>query len=132
MYKSARFRLRVRYNECDPLGVVFNANYLLYADIAINELWREHVGGYESMMEGGLDLAVVEANLRYFQPLRFDEEVDLVSTVTHIGNKSMVTAVAMNLGEDEVATATLTHVCVDSGSKESRPIPESVRSALAA
>ncbi|MGA7396312.1 MAG: thioesterase family protein [Solirubrobacterales bacterium] len=130
MYKSATHRLRVRYNECDPLGVVFNANYLLYADIAINELWREHVGGYESMMESGLDLAVVEANLRYFKPLRFDEEVDLVSTVTHIGNKSMVTEVAMKLGDDEVATASLTHVCVTSDSTESRPVPESVRQAL--
>jgi len=100
MYKSATTALRVRYNECDPLGVVFNANYLVYADLAINELWREHLGGYESMMEDGLDLAVVEANLRYFKPLRFDEEVDLVSTVTHIGNKSMVTEVAMKLGEE--------------------------------
>ena len=132
MYKSATTALRVRYNECDPLGVVFNANYLVYADLAINELWREHLGGYESMMEDGLDLAVVEANLRYFKPLRFDEEVDLVSTVTHIGNKSMVTEVAMKLGEEEVAAAALTHVCVDSGSKESRSIPDSVRNALTA
>ncbi|MGB0121182.1 MAG: hotdog domain-containing protein, partial [Solirubrobacterales bacterium] len=76
--------------------------------------------------------AVVEANLRYFKPLRFDDEVDLVSTVTHIGNKSMVTEVAMKLGDDEIATASLTHVCVTSDSTESRPVPESVRQALTA
>jgi len=34
-----RHRLRVRYNECDPQGVVFNANYLTF-DITITELWR--------------------------------------------------------------------------------------------
>ena len=132
MYKSASHTLRVRYNECDPLGVVFNANFLVYADIAINELWREHVGGYESMMEVGLDLAVVEANLRYFKPLRFDEVIELEATVTHIGNKSMSTDVAMRIAGDEVATATLTHVCVDSASKESRPVPDSIRNALTA
>jgi acyl-CoA thioesterase FadM len=25
--------LRVRYGECDPQGIVFNANYLLYFDV---------------------------------------------------------------------------------------------------
>ena len=39
----AEFRhpIRVRYNECDPQGHVFNANYLAYFDIAMTELWRE-------------------------------------------------------------------------------------------
>ncbi len=32
--------LRVRYGECDPQGIVFNANYLLYFDVAFTELWR--------------------------------------------------------------------------------------------
>ncbi len=36
--------LRVRYGECDPQGIVFNANYLLYFDVAFTELWREAVG----------------------------------------------------------------------------------------
>ena len=33
--------LRVRYGECDPQGIVFNANYLLYFDVAFTEYWRE-------------------------------------------------------------------------------------------
>ena len=28
-------RLRVRYGECDAQGVVFNANYLMYFDVAL-------------------------------------------------------------------------------------------------
>ena len=39
-----RHRLRVRYHECDPQGIVFNANYLAYADIAITELYRDAFG----------------------------------------------------------------------------------------
>ena len=30
----------MRYGECDPQGIVFNANYLLYFDVAFTELWR--------------------------------------------------------------------------------------------
>ena len=58
-----RHRLRVRYNECDPQGVVFNANYLTYFDITITELWRE-LGGYQPMVEAGVDLVVAEAEAR--------------------------------------------------------------------
>jgi len=31
-----RHQLRVRFNECDPQGVVFNANYLVYFDVALS------------------------------------------------------------------------------------------------
>ncbi|MGK2954176.1 MAG: acyl-CoA thioesterase [Solirubrobacterales bacterium] len=132
MYKSATTALRVRYNECDPLGIVFNANYLVYADLAINELWRDHLGGYESMMEEGLDLAVVEANLRFFKPLRYDEEFTAEVRVENIGNKSLTTAFTLVRDEDEVASGTLAYVCVDSASNESRPVPDSIRNGLTA
>ena len=130
MYKSVTHALRVRYNECDPLGIVFNANYLVYADIAINELWREHVGGYESMMEDGLDLAVVEANLRYFAPLRFDDEFVAEVRVDHIGEKSMSTVTGLRRGDEEICSIGMTYVCIDSASATSRPVPDSIRTAL--
>ena len=40
-----RHRLRVRYHECDPQAIVFNAHYLAYCDLAVTELWRETMGG---------------------------------------------------------------------------------------
>ena len=32
------YKLRVRFNECDPQSVAFNANYLAYIDVAITDL----------------------------------------------------------------------------------------------
>jgi len=58
-----RHAIRVRYNECDPQGHVFNANYLAYFDLAMTELWRE-LGGYSAMLDDGLDMVVAEANVR--------------------------------------------------------------------
>ena len=40
-------QLRVRYGECDAQGIVFNANYVAYFDVAITELWRDTVGPWE-------------------------------------------------------------------------------------
>ena len=32
--------LRVRWAEVDPQSIVFNANYLMYFDVAATEYWR--------------------------------------------------------------------------------------------
>jgi acyl-CoA thioester hydrolase len=51
-----RHRLRIRYGECDPQGVVFNANYLAFFDVIITEFWREAIGDYNAMIEDGADM----------------------------------------------------------------------------
>lgn len=132
MYKSVRHGMRVRYNECDPLGIVFNANYLVYADIAITELWREHLGGYEQMTEEGLDLAVVEANLRYFKPLKFDDEFETEAKVGHIGRTSMSISFTIEHDGTEMASGSIAYVCVETGAEGSHPIPDAVRTGLTA
>ena len=118
MGEPFRHSLRVRYHECDPQGHVFNANYLAYADIAITELYREAFGSWEVPMdEHGLDMVVAEANARYLAPLRFDEEIDLVVTITRIGGTSKcVSGVTRPASSAEAIVTTL---LVDPGSNTS-------------
>jgi acyl-CoA thioester hydrolase len=84
-------RLRVRYSECDLQGVLFNANYLAYVDHTITELWRAAYGGYTVMLDRGADIVVAETNLRFLGAARFDEEVMIEATVTHLGTTSITT-----------------------------------------
>ena len=72
-----RYTIRVRYNECDPQGHVFNANYLGYFDLAMTELWRD-LGGYVEMRETGVDMVVAQAGIHYYAALGFDDEADLI------------------------------------------------------
>jgi len=125
-----RHRMRVRYNECDPQNAVFNANYLTYFDIAISELWREAMGGYESMLADGIDMVVAEARVRYLVPLRFDEEFDVRVSVDKLGTTSLVSAMAIEREGDVVAEGELRHVFIASSNGEKAPIPERVRAAL--
>jgi acyl-CoA thioester hydrolase len=123
-------RLRVRYGECDPQGVVFNAHYLAYFDIAMTELWRE-LGGYEAMVDGGVDMVVAEARVRYLAPLRFDDEAELVVCAISLGTTSITTELAIERGGERVAEGELRHVFVDPARGEVAPIPEPVRAGLA-
>ncbi len=126
-----RHSLRVRYHECDPQGVVFNANYLAYFDIAITELWRDALGGWEqAMSESDLDLVVAEARVRYLKPLRFDEEVELLTRVAKLGQTSLVTAMAVERDGELVADGELRHVFVAGEKRGKVEIPDAVRAAL--
>jgi acyl-CoA thioester hydrolase len=125
-----RHRLRVRYGECDPQGVVFNAHYLAYFDIAITELWRE-LGGYEAMVDGGVDMVVAEARVRYLAPLRFDDEAELIVRAISLGTTSITTELVIECGGQRVAEGELRHVFVDPSRGEATPIPEPVRAGLA-
>jgi acyl-CoA thioester hydrolase len=125
-----RTPIRVRYNECDPQGIVFNANYLVFADVACNELWREELGGYDAFLATGHDVVVGEANVRFLSPARFDEELEVLSTVDRLGTSSIVLRFAMAVEDRPVAEVVLRYVCVAAGEHRSAPVPDALRAAL--
>ena len=131
MTEPFRHSLTVRYNECDPQGVVFNGNYLIYFDVGITALWRE-AGGYQEMMAAGMDLVVAEATVRYLAPLRFDDEVEMAITVARLGETSMTTHYELSRDGEPVADGELRHVFVEAGGEKKLPIPAPIRSALEA
>jgi acyl-CoA thioester hydrolase len=126
-----RHQLRVRYNECDPQGVVFNANYLTYFDLTMTELWRE-LGGYQSMVNAGVDMVVAEARIRYRSALRFDDEFEARVTVSELGESSMSTEVELARDGETVAQGELRYVFIESGGGAKQPIPDQIRDRLSA
>ena len=106
-------KLRVRYGECDPQGVVFNAHFLAYFDIAITELFRAALGGYQAIVDRGVDFVVAEAGLRYRQPAHFDEELRLEVAVTRLGRTSITTSYRVRRDAALLVEGTLRHVLVE-------------------
>jgi acyl-CoA thioester hydrolase len=125
-------RLRVRYGECDAQGVVFNANYFAYFDVALTELWREAIGPYGAMLEHGTDMVVAEARARYLAPAGFDDLLDLEVQVTRLGTTAMTTALTVRRDETVVVEGEMRHVFIDPATKGKKPIPEDIRSGLSA
>ncbi len=74
-------RIRVRYQETDQMGVVYHANYLNWFEIGRTELIRELELSYKGIESSGLLLPVVEAELKFKQPARYD---DLIAIYTRI------------------------------------------------
>ncbi len=125
-------RLRVRFGECDPQGVVFNANYLLYFDVGFTELWRERLGGYAEMIERGIDVMLVQSNIGYQRPAKADDEIDVRLRVRSLGTTSMVVGADIERDGEALVEAELHYVFVDATSLTKTEIPAEIRAALSA
>ncbi len=127
--------LRVRYGECDPQGIVFNANYLLYFDVAFTELWRAAVGPWQEMVARGIDAVVAEANLDFRAPARFDDQLQLRAQITRLGRTAITTEIDVMRGQEILVVGRLRHVCVATPSTKdsirSQPWPPDIRAGLA-
>ena len=123
--------LRVRYGECDPQGIVFNANYLLYFDVCFTELWRDAVGPWQEMVERGFDAVVAEANLKFRAPARFDDVLQLEARTARIGNTSVTTEIDVVRDGEVLVQGWLRHVVVDTGTWAPTEVPDWVREGLA-
>jgi acyl-CoA thioester hydrolase len=123
--------LRVRYAECDPQQIVFNANYFAYFDVGMTELWRAAIGSYGLMMERGIDMVVAEASARFSGAARFDDALELEVAITRLGSTACTTRHRVLRDGDVLVEGVMRHVFVDPSSLEKLPIPDWLRESLA-
>ena len=121
---------RVRYGECDPQGIVFNANYVAYFDHGLTELWREAFGSYGVMEERGVDMVVGELNVEFRIPARFDDLVSLGVAIERLGTTSMTSRLRLHRGEELLVEGRMRHVIVGAESWEKTAIPDWLRQGL--
>jgi acyl-CoA thioester hydrolase len=124
--------LRVRYGECDPQGIVFNANYLAYFDHTVTELWRASaLGSWEAMTERGVDVVVAEANVRFRAPARFDDVIAIHASIPHFGTTSLKLELEIRRDGELLVEGWLRQVFVAVKTWHKTEIPAFVRDALA-
>lgn len=82
-------RLRVRYSEGDQMGITYHARYLDWFVIGRTELLRSLGLPYAELERQGLLLPVLEVNCRYLGATRYDDVVQLETTLTEVGRTRM-------------------------------------------
>ncbi|RKZ66226.1 MAG: tol-pal system-associated acyl-CoA thioesterase [Gammaproteobacteria bacterium] len=82
--------VRVYYEDTDSGGVVYYANYLKFMERARTELLRSI--GYQQdqlQQELGIIFAVHSANIQYKKPARFNDELNVVTSISALGKASI-------------------------------------------
>ena len=87
--KGFTCRVRVRYCETDQMGVAYHARYLDWFEIGRTGLCRACGKPYREWEEEGILLPVVEAHCRYRSSVRYDDEIDIETSVAEVTNVSV-------------------------------------------
>ncbi|WP_421898756.1 acyl-CoA thioesterase [Niveispirillum sp.] len=132
MTTDFRFRHRVRYGECDPQQVVFNARYGDFIDIGITEYLRHMLGGIQGLNARGLDMMVVKQTKEWQGPARFDDVLEQSIRTGRVGTTSfsILTDFARLPDGAPVMKSETVYVMTLFGAAEKRPIPEDLASLL--
>lgn len=88
--KTETISVRVRYQETDQMGVVYHANYLTYFELGRVEWLRSKGLDYAALEKSGVLLPVVNVTVNYQSPARYDQLINVVTTLEKIGGASVV------------------------------------------
>ena len=129
--RSFRYYLRVRYGECDQQGVVFNARYGDYVDLACTEFLNT-VLGRSSVAGGGFEMQVVKLLIEWSAPARYDDALEISVALKTLGTTSFALGFEMRkVGiPATIVTAETVNVHMDPKTWTKSPVPETMRTKL--
>jgi acyl-CoA thioester hydrolase len=87
MSLSQTIQIRVRYPEVDAMGFLHHSRFFQYFEMGRVELLRSLGRNYADLEREGIFFVVTKVECRYRAPARYDEVLDLTTTVarqTHV------------------------------------------------
>ena len=128
-------RDRVRWSDVDIAGIIYFGAYVRFIELAETELFRELGFPYAKLFEQ-LDvwLPRVHLDFDFRRPARMDDELIVRTHVARVGTSSITMKIDVHDAVSDAidASCTLIVATVDRKKMKSRPIPDQLRTALAA
>jgi acyl-CoA thioester hydrolase len=123
-----RITLQTRYSDYDPRGHVNNAVYFSYFEVGRMHAWMAVGGGADA------DFILADAHIAYRSPAMLGDPLVLDVTTAEVRNKAWVWSYRVLDARDErvVAEGTTTQVMYDYAVRRTIPVPDALRTALAA
>jgi acyl-CoA thioester hydrolase len=128
-----RWRVRVYWEDTDAGGVVFYANYLKFFERGRTE-WLRALGVSQQALrdDTGAIFIVTDTSVRYQQPARLDDVLEVTVAIAEAGKASLVIdQTAMRLQADgspglQLCSGRIRIGCVDGGNFKPRRIPTEI------
>ena len=106
---------RVIYGDTDQMGVVYYANYLRWFERGRSEFLRQIGLPYATIEAAGLHFPVAEVTCRYAQSARYDDVIDIATTLVDLSRAYLVFDYQISRQADQLslATGSTKHACID-------------------
>ncbi|HEX2668509.1 MAG TPA: tol-pal system-associated acyl-CoA thioesterase [Gammaproteobacteria bacterium] len=127
------WKVRVYYEDTDLGGVVYHANYLRFMERARTE-WLRSLGFEQDVLKHhhSVQFVVVDAQLSFRKPARFNEELEVSVRVGRSGRASLLFHQEIHgPGGAGLCTGEIRVACIDSDTFKPRPLPREILRELA-
>ncbi len=105
--------IRVRYPECDPMGFAHHGMFATWFEMGRSEMFRQSGTSYKELEARGQLLPVVELNIRYRKPARYDDVLRLVSRVVEVTRAKIIFEYELFRGDELLTTGRSVNACID-------------------
>jgi acyl-CoA thioester hydrolase len=105
--------LTVRFSETDAQGIVHNAVYLVWFEIARIDYLARFRDGYPGLRADGLEALTLEAHVRYRAPARFNDRLRVYARCGDLRGARFRFEYEIERGMEIVADGWTAHAVVD-------------------
>lgn len=122
--------IRVRYAETDKSGIVYNAHYLTWFEVARGEFFWSRGMDYGRDIEArGFHWPLSEANLRYHAAAFYGDVLTVRAWIDKVQSRAMTIRYEIVRGDTKICTGFTTHINIDDNGRPV-PFPPDVRALL--
>jgi acyl-CoA thioester hydrolase len=126
------FAVRVYYQHTDAGGVVYHGTYLDFMEAGRTEMLRSLGFDVAALAQAGLVFVVHSLNIKYRKPGHLGDDLQVRTCCSSVAGARLVLDQDILRGDQLIAEAQVTLVCVSSTGFRPTPMPDAMKVALAA
>jgi acyl-CoA thioester hydrolase len=124
--------VRVRFAETDAQGIVHNAVYLVWFELARIDYLARFRGGYPGLRAEGIEALTIESHVRYLAPARFDDRLKIRVRCGDLRGARFRFDYAVARDGDPIADGWTRHACVEATTHQPIRVPAWLADEIAA
>ena len=124
-------RIKVRFADCDPAGLVYYPVIFHYCHVAMEEFFAVHCGiSYAKLMaDERIGFPTVNVQAEFFVPLVYGDEAEVEMSIKSVGRSSVTFEYSVRRASDDTlcARSTQVHVAMNLDTRRTVQIPDKYR-----
>ncbi|WP_086233289.1 acyl-CoA thioesterase [Campylobacter devanensis] len=125
-----RYEFKAEFFDTDPMGIMWHGNYVKYLEMARCKLLDEIGYNYIKMQDNGFTLPIVKMDLKYINPIYFNEYFIVEISVIECDITLKFKYTLLSKDELTIAKASTTQVAVTLNKETLYSIPNDLKFAL--
>lgn len=125
-----RYEFKAEFFDTDPMGIMWHGNYVKYLEMARCKLLDEIGYNYIKMQNNGFTLPIVKMDLKYINPIYFNEYFIVEISVIECDITLKFKYTLLSKDELTIAKANTTQVAVTLNKETLYSIPDDLKFAL--